>query len=124
MTIIEANRFIAEQLKPLYDTGESEAIADLIVENVTGIRKTGRIVSRELSLSTEQEKKLDDHLQRLLTHEPVQYVLNEAWFCGLKFFVDKHVLIPRPETEELVEWIITGCRFPISELSILEIGSG
>ena len=59
-----------------------------------------------------------------MTHEPIQYVLNEAWFCGLKFYVDKNVLIPRPETEELVEWIISDCRFPIDKLSILDIGSG
>ncbi|HTD93559.1 MAG TPA: HemK/PrmC family methyltransferase, partial [Chitinophagaceae bacterium] len=50
--------------------------------------------------------------------------LNESWFCGFRFYVDENVLIPRPETEELVEWIITDCRFPIAELSILDIGSG
>jgi len=59
-----------------------------------------------------------------MAHEPVQYVLNETWFSGLKLYVDKSVLIPRPETEELVEWIIDGCRFPIDKLSILDIGSG
>ncbi|MBK5270374.1 MAG: peptide chain release factor N(5)-glutamine methyltransferase, partial [Bacteroidia bacterium] len=50
--------------------------------------------------------------------------LNEAWFCGFKFYIDNNVLIPRPETEELVEWIITNCKFPIGQLSILDIGSG
>jgi release factor glutamine methyltransferase len=77
-----------------------------------------------MMLSAEQATLLESYLQRLLTHEPVQYVLNEAWFCGLKFYVDKNVLIPRPETEELVEWIITNCKFPIDQLTILDIGSG
>ena len=63
-------------------------------------------------------------LQRLGKHEPVQYVLEEAWFCGLKFYVNKNVLIPRPETEELVEWIISNCRFPVNNLQIIDIGSG
>ena len=67
---------------------------------------------------------MKQYLDRLLQHEPVQYVLNEAWFCGLKFYVDKNVLIPRPETEELVEWVISDCKFPIHTLSILDIGSG
>ncbi|HWR33662.1 MAG TPA: peptide chain release factor N(5)-glutamine methyltransferase, partial [Chitinophagaceae bacterium] len=52
------------------------------------------------------------------------YVLNESWFCGLKLYVDKNVLIPRPETEELVEWIISNCKFPVDELKILDIGTG
>ncbi|HEY6505327.1 MAG TPA: peptide chain release factor N(5)-glutamine methyltransferase, partial [Chitinophagaceae bacterium] len=65
-----------------------------------------------------------EFIKRLLAHEPVQYVLNEAWFCGLKFYVDKNVLIPRPETEELVEWVISNCKFPVDTLSILDIGSG
>jgi release factor glutamine methyltransferase len=59
-----------------------------------------------------------------MAHEPVQYVLNEAWFYGLKFYVDQNVLIPRPETEELVDQLITDCKFPIDELNILDIGSG
>ena len=88
------------------------------------IKKTDRISYSKKLLSHEQVSRFEAIIARLLTHEPVQYVLNEAWFCGLKFYVDKNVLIPRPETEELVEWIITNCKFPVNELKILDIGSG
>jgi release factor glutamine methyltransferase len=124
MTILEATRYSREQLKKIYDEGEAETISGWIIENITGIKKTDRISYSQKSFSTEQLSRLESTLQRLLTHEPVQYVLNESWFCGLKFYVDKNVLIPRPETEELVEWIITNCKFPVGELRILDIGSG
>ncbi|RYZ18488.1 MAG: peptide chain release factor N(5)-glutamine methyltransferase, partial [Chitinophagaceae bacterium] len=77
-------------------------------------------------------------LQRLLTHEPVHYVLNKAWFYGMELYVDKAVLIPRPETEELVHWIINDVKASgiavfdqntlksdaTTKLKILDIGTG
>jgi release factor glutamine methyltransferase len=124
MTIQEANRYITNRLTAVYDEAEASSISDWVIENLTGIKRTDRIVSKNQSINPEQAEQLEHYITRLLTHEPVQYVLNEAWFCGLKFYVDKNVLIPRPETEELVEWIITGCKFPINKLFILDIGSG
>src|SRR5690606_37688336 len=78
----------------------------------------------DLQLSDEQNKTLNDSIKRLLKNEPVQYVTNSSWFCGLCFYVNDQVLIPRPETEELVEWVISHCRFPYQSLSILDIGTG
>lgn len=124
MTIQKANRHIFNQLKNIYEEPEAENISDWIIEHLTGTKKTDRIIHKEKLISAEQRLQLNDYLDRLLQHEPVQYVLNETWFCGLKFYVDKTVLIPRPETEELVEWIISDCKFPIDKLSILDIGSG
>jgi len=124
MTIQEANRYISSQLQTIYEEQEAENISDWVIEHLTGTKKTDRITNREKLISPEQTLQLNDYLDRLLQHEPVQYVLNEAWFCGLKFYVDKNVLIPRPETEELVEWIISDCKFPINTLSILDVGSG
>lgn len=124
MTIQEAIRYITDRLTNIYDEGEASNIGDWVIENLTGTKRTDRIINKARSITQEQVEKIESYLTRLLTHEPVQYVLNEAWFCGLKFYVDKNVLIPRPETEELVEWIISDCRFPIDKLSILDIGSG
>lgn len=123
MTVKEAIQYISAQLKPICNEGEATAIARLVIENLAECSKSTSTGGKEI-LSDEQKEKLETIVQRLLTHEPVQYVLNEAWFCGLKFYTDKNVLIPRPETEELVEWIISNCRFPVNRLKILDIGTG
>ena len=72
------------------------------------------------------EQKLLSHLDELKANKPLQYVLGYAWFYGLKLKVDKHVLIPRPETEELVRWIleIQNTKIETSNLKILDIGTG
>jgi release factor glutamine methyltransferase len=124
MTVKDAVLYTTSQLKSIYEEGEASAISDWLIEHLTGSKKTDRISQAKKELSPEQEELLAAHLNRLKENEPIQYVLNEAWFCGLRFYVDKNVLIPRPETEELVEWIITGCKFPIDELKILDIGTG
>ena len=94
------------------------------MEQLTGSKKAERMVYKNEIITIEEELLLHQYSERLLQHEPVQYVLNEAWFSNMKFYVDKNVLIPRPETEELVEWIISNCKFPVDELKILDIGSG
>jgi release factor glutamine methyltransferase len=124
MTIAEGTQYTKEQLRGIYHDSEAIAVTDWLMEHLTGIRKTARSSQSKKILPPHQVAQLQQYINRLLKHEPLQYVLNESWFCGFRFYVDENVLIPRPETEELVEWIITDCRFPIAELSILDIGSG
>ncbi len=124
MTTREAQTYLTTKLGSIYESGEAGAIADWVVESLTGFKKSERINASDKKLDVSEQAAMEQHLDRLLQHEPVQYVLNEAWFCGLKFYVNEKVLIPRPETEELVEWIISDCRFPIDSLSILDIGTG
>jgi len=70
-------------------------------------------------------ERLDCIFERLVNGEPVQYIAGHAWFYGLKFKVNQDVLIPRPETEELVEWILSDARLlPGKEIRILDIGTG
>jgi release factor glutamine methyltransferase len=124
MTTQEATYFLMNQLKPIFSEGEASAMTDWVMEHLTGSRKAERMIYKNEPITAKEEALLKEYTKRLMEHEPVQYVLNESWFCGLKFYVDKNVLIPRSETEELVEWIISNCKFPVNELTIVDIGSG
>lgn len=138
MKIGEAHLYLRQALQTIYDESESGNIAQLVLEDCTGLSKTHLLFKKNDVLSTDQEKKLQEQLQRLLTHEPVHYVLNKAWFYGMELYVDNAVLIPRPETEELVEWIVSDVkasgvdvfnRGPMqadatTQLKILDIGTG
>ncbi|MES1220551.1 MAG: peptide chain release factor N(5)-glutamine methyltransferase [Bacteroidota bacterium] len=124
MTMQEATYLLLNKLRSIYSEGEASQITDWIMESLTGSKKTERMLYKNAVITDKEELQLQQYAERLMQHEPMQYVLNEAWFCRYKFYVDKNVLIPRPETEELVEWIITNCKFPIDQLSILDIGSG
>jgi release factor glutamine methyltransferase len=124
MTMQEATYFLLKRLRSIYPEEEASQITDWVMESLTGSKKTERMLYKNAVITDKEESELQELTERLIQHEPVQYVLNETWFCGLKFYVDKNVLIPRPETEELVEWIIANCKFPIDKLKILDIGSG
>lgn len=117
MTSRDALKHITTTLQTIYSAGEAGSIARWVIEYLALNSNTEQLV-----LSDEQKEKLSTILNRLLEHEPVQYILHEAWFYGSKFYVDNNVLIPRPETEELVEWIISDST--VEELRILDIGCG
>ncbi|MEO5998138.1 MAG: hypothetical protein ABIN89_15445, partial [Chitinophagaceae bacterium] len=110
MTIQQASQQLLFQLYHIYDQREAANIADLIMENVTEWKRIDRIVNKEFSLSPEKEELLAFYISELLNQKPVQYVLKEAWFYGMKLYVNEQVLIPRPETEELLDWIIDEVR--------------
>ena len=101
----EAERWLQQQVSNLYDSQESSAIAAWVLQKVTGLTRMDRLAQREQPLVAAQWHQLTALVQRLQQHEPVQYVLAESYFRNLKLYVDKNVLIPRPETEELIEWI-------------------
>jgi release factor glutamine methyltransferase len=124
MTVQEATYYILNNLRTIRDDSEASQSTDWIMEHITGSKKTERMLYKNEPLSADEEARVKQYTERLLSQEPVQYILNEAWFCGLRFYVDKHVLVPRPETEELVEWVITNCKFPVDALRILDIGTG
>ena len=110
------------QLYEKYDDHEAANIADLVMENVTGWKRIDRVINKEVKLSSLMEDRFNNYLQELSTHKPVQYVLHEAWFAGMKLYVNEHVLIPRPETEELADIAI---KESLNEsIRVLDIGTG
>ncbi len=121
MTILQAYHFLQQQLSNIYDNDEASNIADLVTEHITGYKKLGRITHKDLLFEERQIEQLHSITKDLLQHKPLQYVLGEAWFYEMKFYVNEHVLIPRPETEELVE-LVTSYKLPVA--SILDIGTG
>jgi release factor glutamine methyltransferase len=122
MTVLQADINLSTELIKIYDDREAANIADLVIERITGFTKTQRLINKQLALNDIQQKQLKDFTEQLLQSKPVQYVLHEAWFAGMSFYVDEHVLIPRPETEELIETIIT--QYSSKICSALDIGTG
>ncbi|MGN6163287.1 MAG: peptide chain release factor N(5)-glutamine methyltransferase [Flavisolibacter sp.] len=138
MKIGEAEKHVKNQLERMYDAGEAQSIASLAIEHITLLPKNDRLLKKEELLSANQLQQMHNMVERLVQHEPIQYIMNKTWFYGMELFVDKNVLIPRPETEELVDWIINDVkasgkdvfqRRPMeadetTQLKILDVGSG
>src|SRR4029077_13197999 len=106
MTIGTRYKALKTRLQNIYERGEANAIADLVMEHFTGVNKINLTLKTDDQLPAEIIEKIKSAAEELLLYKPVQYVLGEAWFKGFRFYVNENVLIPRPETEELVDWII------------------
>ncbi|HEX5111289.1 MAG TPA: peptide chain release factor N(5)-glutamine methyltransferase [Saprospiraceae bacterium] len=98
---------------------EAMNLADWIWEECLGLKRTD-----EIPFDGAGEQKLASVIKRLQTGEPVQYIAGHAWFYGLKMYVTPAVLIPRPETEELVEWVFNEYKNAARPVRILDIGTG
>jgi len=125
MTLSESYHRLRKDLEAIYDLRESASIADLVLTFTTGMDKGARLVHAHRTLEDQLEETLAALHKELLAGRPVQYVIGEAWFSGMPFFVDERVLIPRPETDELVEWAskVWGTRSSGAP-RILDIGTG
>jgi len=122
-TVQDAFNTFKQTLAPLYDAQEADAITTLVLSELTGYSKAKLKAFPETELTDEQSKKLSGILNQLQTGHPLQYILGHTEFYGLSFEVNPNVLIPRPETEELVSWIIESAGTS-SAISLLDIGTG
>ncbi|MBT8221451.1 MAG: peptide chain release factor N(5)-glutamine methyltransferase [Bacteroidia bacterium] len=120
MKIFEAYKETVDRLRDRSDKREAESTARILFEDLAGSRHP---VSDSRLLGEAEELQLKRGLQRLLGGEPINYVTGIKEFYGLRFKVNPNVLIPRPETEELVEWV-TETLSGKSGLHILDIGTG
>lgn len=112
-----------QRLTRLYDENEAKAIVRLVLDVRFGLSFADILCGKVSELSREDTLLLEEIMQRLEKGEPVQYILGEADFCGRTFHVAPGVLIPRPETEELCQWICSD-NASRTGLSLLDIGSG
>lgn len=114
-----------EALQDLYDVMEAESFFHLILEEKHQMKRIDLALHPNLAFSEEEIQSWNLILEQLKKEIPIQYILGTTEFFGLKFHVNESVLIPRPETEELVEWIIDDLKAKvIKDLKILDIGTG
>lgn len=123
MTVGHVVQHYIKSLSEIYDEEEAKAIMRFVMKETLEWSHAELLLNSEETISEVKANTLAYYLVRLMKHEPVQYVLKTAYFDGMKFFIDRNVLIPRPETEELVEWIYDEYRSE-SPSSILDIGTG
>jgi release factor glutamine methyltransferase len=124
-TVKQVSADFSEQLSTIYDANEVNSLCMMVLENVVNISPAKIKAFPETEISTPDSERITNILTRLTTGEPIQYILGYTEFYGLTFKVNPSVLIPRPETEELVDWILSSVRS--SELAVgkfLDIGTG
>lgn len=118
----DVTRQLNDRLAPIYGSGESKAMIRLIFHALKGWNATDLIINEDREITPYILKKIDDILARLEKHEPLQYILGEARFYGMDLKVSPSVLIPRHETEELVDLIVK--ENTAEDLKVLDIGTG
>lgn len=118
----QAFQELKAKLTVLYDDREAAAIAHEVVSHITQLSKVQRLVQKDHMFTTGQQQNFADARTQLLKGVPLQYVTGIAWFMGKEFTVNSNVLIPRPETEELVQWIVN--EHSGSTPRILDVGTG
>ena len=116
-----------DALKNIQDEQEIESFFFILTEYLHNLKRVDVALNPNFELSEDDVKKWNTILADLQQEKPIQYITGEAWFYGLRFEVNENTLIPRPETEELVEFILketSNFQLPASSLNILDIGTG
>ena len=114
---------IRDALKGYYPDSEALALAKMLLVEVFGFSTLELYGGKDKEFSEKHRSVLAEMIRRLQKNEPIQYIIGIESFCGLTFEVNPNVLIPRPETQELVSWIVEDCQSEKS-LRILDIGTG
>jgi release factor glutamine methyltransferase len=123
MKLNEFYRHFLLQLRLIYVENEAANITKMVFESLANISRADVLRNPEMEIDQETFSLLNQALEKLLNHQPIQYVLGEAWFYHLNFKVSDAVLIPRPETEELVELVIQHIK-STHQKTVLDVGTG
>lgn len=123
MNLVQIKEQYLLELANIYDVREIESFFDVIVEDLIRLNRMEVGFKKNETLDPLKEKEFTSILEALKTKQPLQYILGHAWFYGRSFNVNPSVLIPRPETEELVQWIIQSTNKK-DALEMLDIGTG
>lgn len=120
--MLQTIKRLRTDLTPKYGAGEAEAIIRLIFHNLKGWSTVDMLINENKTLSPYIVEKVDEIEQKLLNNIPIQYIVDEAYFYGMELYVNNSVLIPRPETEELIDLVVQSNKQP--DLKVLEVGTG
>lgn len=115
------------QLRGIYEAEEIEAVFYLVAEHISGLKRATISLKGEKEVRRPEEQAYQSVLKELKTGRPVQYILGQTVFYGLPFKVNPGVLIPRPETEELVEWVLESTALAAAtdaKMRVLDVGTG
>lgn len=121
-TVSQAIANIKRRLSPKYSKGETDAFVKIIFRQLLRYETVDILLHKDSALSGFIVGKIDKVVDELLKNRPIQYIFGQTYFCGHVFKVDESTLIPRPETEELVDWITDGNRQ--ADLTVLDCGTG
>ena len=114
---------IRDALRGIYPDSEALALAKMLLVEVFGFTTLELYGGKDKEISVKDRDVLDEMIARLQKNEPIQYIIGVEQFCGLLFEVNGNVLIPRPETQELVRWIVKDCS-EMPACNVLDIGTG
>lgn len=127
MNLKSLQDYFRQELNPLYESEEVDVFFFWILETCFQCKKIEFVLGKDKIVSAADSEKWSQYIDALKRYEPIQYLLGTSNFYGLDFKVNQHTLIPRPETEELVAWMlkdIANSNTNLSDLKILDIGSG
>jgi len=128
MNLSEFRVFFKNALSEIYPIQEIDSFFFILISEYLGLQRVDTVLKPDFKIDDEQLFVLKEALSQLKKEIPIQYIIGKTEFYGYPFIVDKNTLIPRPETEELVEWIINevgSLRFETRiDFSILDIGTG
>ncbi len=125
MILKEIQNIFHQELDAIYGADEVGSFFNILIDFYLGLNRITLVLEPKYGISKEEEQSLFEAISRLKLEEPIQYIIGETEFYGLSFKVNKHTLIPRPETEELVEWVLNEMADRKNEtLKILDIGTG
>ncbi len=124
MSLNDIKQALKKQLADQFESVELNPILSILIEHITGWDQLHQALHKDQPISAEQRLAFEKAATELAAGRPIQYITGKAWFMGEPYTVNDQVLIPRPETEELVDWIIEYAEIKGKALRILDIGTG
>ena len=124
MTLQALKQQFKSELTSHYENIELSSLLSILFEHVTGWNQINQVVHKDEPLNEKCIDDLQNALNKLKEGSPIQYITGKAWFMGNEWKVNENVLIPRPETEELVDWVTEYATIIDKPLQILDIGTG